>query len=185
MYNGFRMSEDSMEIQWCLEPALKLNVAHLCKVCKLGRGRGNSFWASLWLISSQVPPLCWKWAQGMWLDIGQARTGMQKKTWLGRRCELGGDINGDDDNAGLTRKVSSATSLKAWRVEYLCANKPHEEEVWTKGTHVGWTVKCLFKRPWDTLLNGATLSSTFVSIAASFVDHRFRVILGVVWAGRS
>ena len=35
-----------------------------------------------------------------------------------------------------------------------------------KGTNVGSTVKCLFKRPWDTLLNGVTLSCTFVSIAA-------------------
>ena len=35
-----------------------------------------------------------------------------------------------------------------------------------KATNVGWTVKCLFKRPWDTLLNGLTLSCTFVSIAA-------------------
>ena len=35
-----------------------------------------------------------------------------------------------------------------------------------KGANVGWTVKCLFKRPWDTLLNGLTLSCSFVSIAA-------------------
>ena len=34
-----------------------------------------------------------------------------------------------------------------------------------KATNVGWPVKCLFKRPWDTLLNGVTLSCTFVSIA--------------------
>ena len=37
------------------------------------------------------------------------------------------DIN--YDNSSLIRKVSSASSLKEGRVEYLCANKPHEEEV--------------------------------------------------------
>ena len=64
------------------------------------------------------------------------------------------DNDVDDDKGGLTRKVS-ATSLKVGRVEYFVQISLMRKRFEQKGTNVGWSVKCLFKRLWDTLLNGS------------------------------